>query len=92
MKPALISPMLMILGSFFATQVNAASINTSFDTTDGFITGDTAPVILSDRSFIATFSGGQQQQMFDGPSYNSGPAAYLFVNGCLLYTSDAADE
>ncbi len=91
MKPALISPLLMILGSFFATQVNAASINTSFDTTDGFITGDTAPVILSDGSFTATFSGGQQQQMFDGPSYNSGPAAYLFVNGGTGFTGTSGN-
>ena len=91
MKPALISPLLMILGSFFATQVNAASINTSFDTTDGFITGDTAPVILNDGSFTATFSGGQQQQMFDGPSYNSGPAAYLFVNGGTGFTGTSGN-
>ena len=83
--------MLMILGSFLATQVNAASINTSFDTTDGFITGDTAPVILSDGSFTATFSGGQQQQMFDGPSYNSGPAAYLFVNGGTGFTGTSGN-
>ena len=91
MKPALISLLLMTWASSFSTQVNASSINTSFDTTDGFVTGDTAPVILSDGSFTATFSGGQQQQMFDGPSYNSGPAAYLFINGGTGFTGTSGN-
>ena len=81
----------MIWGSFFSTQVMASSISTSFDTADGFITGGTAPVVLSDGDFTATFSGGQQQQMFDGPSYNSGPAAYLFVNGGTGFTGTSGN-
>ena len=65
MKPTRTHMLLMIWGSFFSTQVMASSISTSFDTADGFITGDTDPVVLSDGDFTATFSGGQQQQMFD---------------------------
>ena len=55
--------------------------STSFDTTDGFITGDFNPVTISDGLLEVTFSGGQQQQGFDIPSYNSNVAAYLFING-----------
>ena len=91
MKPRLLGTLLMIWGGFFSTQVIAATITTSFDTTDGFITGDTAPVVLTDGSFTATFSGGQQQQMFDGPSYNSGPAGYLFVNGGTGFTGTSGN-
>ena len=91
MKPTRTNMLLMIWGSFFSTQVMASSISTSFDTADGFITGDTAPVVLSDGDFTATFSGGQQQQMFDGPSYNSGPAAYLFVNGGTGFTGTSGN-
>jgi len=58
-----------------------ATISTQFDTGDGFITGDFGDVTLTEEDFSVTFSGGQQQQMFNGPSYNVGPAAYLFING-----------
>ena len=47
MKPRVVSTVLTILGGIFSTQVIAATISTSFDTTDGFITGDTAPVAVS---------------------------------------------
>jgi len=63
------------------TGAQAGIITTEFDTSDGFVTGDTSDVTLTDGAgFEVTFSGGQQQQMFDGPSYNNGPAAYLFIN------------
>jgi len=63
------------------TSVQAGIINTEFNTSDGFVTGDTGDVTLTDGAgFEVTFSGGQQQQMFDGPSYNNGPAAFLFIN------------
>ena len=63
------------------TGAQAGIITTEFDTSDGFVTGDTGDVTLTDGAgFEVTFSGGQQQQMFDGPSYNNGPAADLFIN------------
>ena len=37
--------------------------------------------------FSAIFEGGIQQQGFDGPSYNDGPDAYLFINGTFTGTS-----
>ena len=58
---------------------NAQTFSTSFNTADNFITGGTAPVTLPGG--LVTFSGGQQQQGFLGAAYNSGPAAYLFING-----------
>ena len=58
-------------------------VTTEFDTSDGFVTGGTADVVVDG---LVTFSGGQQQQMFLGAAYNNGPAGYLFIN-CLLYTS-----
>jgi len=60
-----------------ATSAQATTITTGFNTSDGFITGDTSPVSVD----FVTFSGGQQQQMFDPASYAQGPAGYLFVNG-----------
>ena len=61
---------------------STATISTSFDLDDGFVTGDFGDVTLSAGSgFEVTFSGGQQQQMFDLASYNSVPAGFLFVNG-----------
>lgn len=82
-----------------AQAAQGGSVTTEFDTSDGFVTSPVngaapAPdafedVVLSDGGFSATFSGGQQQQMFDGPSYNNGPAAYLFVNtgpGAAVFT------
>lgn len=56
-------------------------VSTSFDTSDGFVTGDSSDVTLSNGPFDVTFSGGQQQQGFDLPSYNSNPAAFLVING-----------
>ena len=64
-------------------------VETEFNTSDGFVTGarngdapiaaSFAPVSIGDG--LVTFSGGQQQQMFDGPSYNNGPAGFIFING-----------
>lgn len=66
---------------FLSAGAQAGVINTEFNTSDGFVTGDTTPTSLNDGAgFEVTFSGGQQQQMFDGPSYNNGPAGYLFIN------------
>ena len=57
------------------------TITTSFSTSDGFVTGDNSDVTLMNSGFEITFSGGQQQQAFDGSSYNAGPDGYLFFNG-----------
>lgn len=54
-----------------------ATISTQFDSGDGFIPGDFGDVTLTGEDFSVTFSGGQQQQFFNGPSYNVGPAAYF---------------
>ncbi|MDJ0508243.1 MAG: hypothetical protein QNJ64_03145 [Crocosphaera sp.] len=69
------------IASSSALGANVFTASTSFNTTDGFVTGDFDPVTISDGLLEVTFSGGQQQQMFDVPSYNSNPAAYLFING-----------
>ncbi|MEL7488235.1 MAG: hypothetical protein AAGJ87_13575 [Pseudomonadota bacterium] len=71
--------------AFFAmaAPAAAATVSTSFTTADGFATGSFADVTIGDPSASVTFSGGQQQQMFDVQSYNSNPAAYLFVNGAF---------
>lgn len=66
---------------FFAAPAQAATITTQFDTSDGFVTGDFGDVTLTSGSLSVTFSGGQQQQGFDLPSYNVNPAAYMFING-----------
>ena len=73
--------------SLFSVTASAQTISTEFNTSDGFITGPTngaaaaagafSDVTLTNGAFDVTFSGGQQQQGFDGPSYNN----------CLLYTS-----
>ena len=89
----------LCLAFLFSGVVSAQTIMTEFNTSDGFVTGPIngataaagafVPVTLSNGAFSATFSGGQQQQGFDGPSYNSGPAGYLFVNtgpGAAVFT------
>ena len=92
--------LIVAVAVFSSSIAGAQTITTSFDTSDGFVTGPTngaaaaagafAPVTLGSTSaFDVTFSGGQQQQMFDGPSYNSNPAAFLFVNtgpGAAVFT------
>lgn len=70
-----------LLSFAFAAPGFAGTIATQFNVSDGFVTGDFNPVTLSDDDLEVTFSGGQQQQMFDLPSYNDNPAGYLFVNG-----------
>ena len=85
--------------SLFSVTAFAQTISTEFNTSDGFITGPTNgdaaaagafnDVTLTNGAFDVTFSGGQQQQGFDGPSYNNGPAAFLFVNtgpGAAVFT------
>lgn len=64
---------------FWSSIANAQLISTEFSAPD-FTTGDFNPVTLTSGAFGVTFSGGQQQQMFDGGSYNNGPAGYLFLN------------
>ena len=92
--------LIVAVAVFSSSIAGAQTITTSFNTSDGFVTGPTngaaaaagafAPVTLGSTSaFDVTFSGGQQQQMFDGPSYNSNPAAFLFVNtgpGAAVFT------
>ncbi|MEM8792891.1 MAG: hypothetical protein AAGE80_14820 [Pseudomonadota bacterium] len=75
---------LLFLG--FATAANAATtttLTTQFNADEGFVTGDTGDVTLSDGGLSVTFSGGQQLNFFNPAAYNVGPAAYLFLNGTL---------
>jgi len=66
----------MSLGAFAQSDVSS-----TFATSEGFTTGGTAPVTVNGSALDVTVSGGQQQQSFDGPSYNTGPDAYLFISG-----------
>ena len=68
----------MAMSLTLAANLNAQTVTTEFNTSDGFVTGGTANVVVDG---LVTFSGGQQQQGFLGAAYNNGPAAYLFVNG-----------
>ncbi|MEM1109817.1 MAG: PEP-CTERM sorting domain-containing protein [Planctomycetota bacterium] len=84
---------------------NAQSVvDTGFDTADGFVTGPIngdAPaagafddVSLSSGDLQVTFSGGQQQQFFDGPSYQAGGTGFLFVNtggGSAVFTGTSGN-
>jgi len=63
-----------------AGHASASTISTTFATSEGFTTGDTSDVVLSTAGLDVTFSGGLQEQSFDGPAYNNGPDAYFFVN------------
>ena len=81
MKRTIFKTLILFCVIFISMPAFAVPISTSFSTSDGFITGDPASVTLSNGGFSVTFSGGQQQQMFDGPSYNVAPDAYLFING-----------
>lgn len=82
----------LLLLTCFATNTFAQTITTGFDNAT-FPTGSMAAVTIPNvsSSFTATFSGGQQQQMFDGPSYNMGNDAYLFINGTFNGVSDSTD-
>jgi len=71
----------MLVGIVLAIPAFSGTVSTQFDTSDGFITGDTNPITLNDGAFQVTFSGGQQQQMFDLDSYNVNPAGFLWING-----------
>ncbi|MEM9883410.1 MAG: hypothetical protein AAF800_10870 [Planctomycetota bacterium] len=71
-----------LIGACFAGTAAAQSvIESTFATSEGFTTGGTDPVTLTSGGLELTVSGGQQQQNFDGPSYNTGPDAYLFISG-----------
>ena len=71
--------MAMAMALTLAANLDAQTlVETEFATGDGFVTGDTADVVLDG---LVTFSGGQQQQMFLGGAYNNGPAGFLFING-----------
>ena len=71
--------MAMAMALTLAANLDAqTTVTTEFNTSDGFVTGGTADVLLDG---LVTFSGGQQQQMFFGGAYNNGPAGFLFVNG-----------
>ena len=78
-----------LIAAFSITGTHATTIvSTAFNTGDGFITGPINGATPAAGAFdavtigggLVTFSGGQQQQGFDGGSYETGPAAYLFVN------------
>ena len=70
-----------------------SSVDTGFDTSDGFVTGALNPgTSLNSGDFAVTFDNGQQQQMFDGPSYNVGPAGFLFVNGGPGFTGGSGQN
>lgn len=57
-------------------------VSTQFNTSDGFATGALNPgTSISSGDFSAIFTDGQQQQSFDGQSYNVGPAGFLYING-----------
>ena len=98
-------PLAAVAAGLLATQsAVAGSVSTGFGTDDGFITapvnGEAAAagafddVIVSDGFLDVTFSGGQQQQAFDGPSYEQGPSAYLLVNtgpGAAVFTGTSGN-
>ena len=76
-----------LVATLSVSVAQATTVMTEFETSDGFITGPINGAAAATGAFapvtvgnLVTFSGGQQQQGFDGPSYNNGPAAYLFVN------------
>lgn len=81
--------LILTIAVLSSSMANAQTATTEFDTTDGFVTGGGGPVSISadDGSFTATFTGGIQQQGFDGPSYSNGPAALLFINGTFQGTT-----
>ena len=78
----------MFVALTLATTLNAQTFSTEFSTSDGFVTGGTADVVLPGG--LVTFSGGQQQQSFLGAAYNNGNAAYLFINGANGFNGAAS--
>lgn len=94
----------LAVASLFSAVASAQTISTEFNTSDGFITGPINggtpaagafnDVTLTNGGFSVIFSGGQQQQGFDGGSYNNGPAGYLFVNtggGSSVFTGTSGN-
>jgi len=70
----------------FVSSANADMIDTEFGREDGFVTGGTDDVTLGDEDFSVTFSGGQQQQMFDGPIHQRRDRFYRYVyENCSPY-------
>ena len=59
-------------------------------------TGLAGPVAAQDDTFkigVITFLSGQAAESFGVPAWNGGKVLVDMLNeGCLLYTSDAADE
>ena len=72
---------MLALSSFLCVElVSAGTVLTSFSRADGFVSRSFANTSLTDADLTVTFSGGFQEQSFDGPAYNAGPEAYFFVN------------
>lgn len=96
----------MALVAILGLTATADVLTTGFDTADGFVTGptngaaaaagafDDVTVSSASGAFSATFSGGQQQQGFDFPSYQAGGNGYLFVNtgpGSAVFTGTSGN-
>jgi len=69
---------LATIAAFGIATSHATTISTDFNLSDGFTTGVVGTSVTIGG--LVTFQGGQQQQSFFGPAYNSGPDAYVFVN------------
>ena len=82
----------MVVAGFTVTGTHATTVSTGFGEADGFVTGGSNAVTVDS---LVTFSGGQQQQMFDMGSYEAGPAGYLFVNtggGSSVFTGSSGNS
>lgn len=72
----------LVVGIAANSALAQSVVSTGFDAADGFATGTLNPgTTISSGDFSAIFTDGQQQQSFDGQSYNVGPAGFLYVNG-----------
>ncbi len=98
-----ILPALAVL-AMLGTSAFAQSVSVGFDIGEGFTTGPVNgsaaaagafdDVTISSGGFDVTFSGGQQQQSFDGPSYQAGGTGFLFVNtggGAATFTGTSGN-
>ncbi len=82
-----------IINPIFASRAVASTItlSTQFNSDEGFITGSTDPVTISEGILSATFSSGQQQEFFFPPAYNVGPAGFIFNNNPPANTGTVFD-